>query len=120
MSGELEQLDLDDGFDALASPHRREIIQALGLQPCSISQLAARRELSLPAIHKHIKVLEAADLVSRRKIGRTNVLTLKPAALRPLQAWLGQFQTQWASEEATLENYEAYVSREPTTNQEER
>jgi len=68
--------DLNAVFDALANEHRREIIYVLGLQPCSISQLAELRGLSLPAIHKHVKVLENAGMVTRNKMGRTNFLTL--------------------------------------------
>jgi predicted transcriptional regulator len=51
--------NLDLLFGALANEHRREIIYSLGLQPSSISRLASLRGLSLPAIHKHITVLEA-------------------------------------------------------------
>jgi len=78
---------LDSVLEALANPHRREIIYVLGLQPCAISQLARMRGLSLPAIHKHIKILENAGLVSRRKTGRTTYLILNPRRLRLLQDW---------------------------------
>ena len=76
MSANHETEELDAIFEALANRHRREIVYVLGLHPCSISQLADMRGLSLPAIHKHIAVLERADLVSRRKLGRSNFLTL--------------------------------------------
>ena len=52
--------DLDAVFEALANAHRREIIYLLGLQPYAIHQLAEIRGLSLPAMHKHIKLLENA------------------------------------------------------------
>ena len=52
-----ETKGLDLLFEALANDHRRGIIYTLGLQPRSISQLADQEKLSLPAIHKHIKVL---------------------------------------------------------------
>ena len=80
--------DLDNVFEALANKHRREIIYVLSLQPCSISKLAFLRNLSLPAIHKHIEVLEKGGLVTRRKIGQTNFLTLNAASLSGLQDWL--------------------------------
>jgi DNA-binding transcriptional ArsR family regulator len=80
--------DLDNVFQALANKHRREIIYVLSLQPCSISKLAFLRNLSLPAIHKHIEVLEKGGLVTRRKIGQTNFLTLNPESFRALQDWL--------------------------------
>ena len=101
--------DLDRVFDAFANKHRREMVYVLGMQPHSISQLAEMRGLSLPAIHKHIKVLEDADMVIRKKIGRTNFLTLNRKSLRGLQNWLVQFQTHWGSERETLENYARYL-----------
>ena len=106
--------DLDSVFEALANKHRREIVYVLGLQPCSISQLASMRGLSLPAIHKHIKILENASMVRRKKIGRTNFLTLNRGSLRGLQDWLMQYHTYWSSEEETLENYAQYLGIEPT------
>jgi len=79
--------DLDIIFEALAHKHR-EIIYVLSLGPCSISKLAFLRNLSLPAIHKHIEILEKGGIVTRRKIGQTNFLTLNPTSLRGLQDWL--------------------------------
>lgn len=105
-----KQPDLDLLFEALASVHRREIIASLALQPYSIGQLAQMRELSLPAIHKHIKILEAAALIARRKIGRTNFLTMNRLALKGLQEWLTPYQTHWGSEAASLVNYQIFLS----------
>ncbi len=103
--------DLDDVFEALANKHRREIVYFLSLQPCSINRLASMRGLSLPAIHKHIKVLEKADLIIRRKIGRTNFLALNRQSLRGLQDWVNQYHAYWGSQEETLENYAEYLGR---------
>ena len=80
--------DLDIVFEALANKHRREIIYVLSLGPCSISKLAFLRNLSLPAIHKHIEILENGGMVTRRKIGQTNFLTLNRESLQGLQDWL--------------------------------
>lgn len=85
--------DLDNVFEALANKHRREIVYVLSLQPCSISKLAFLRNLSLPAIHKHIEVLEKGGMVTRRKIGQTNFLTLNRESLRGLQDWLIRINT---------------------------
>src|SRR3989338_4080577 len=101
--------DLDNVFEALANKHRREIIYVLSLQPYSISQLAAMRGLSLPAIHKHIKLLEEAGLIIRKKVGQTNFLTLNRLSLRGLQDWLMQYHTYWGSDGETLENYAKYL-----------
>ena len=106
-----KQQNLDIVFEALANKHRREIIYVLGLQPCSISYLASIRSLSLPAIYKHIKLLENANMILRKKIGRTNFLTLNRKSLRGLQDWLMQYHTYWGSDEETLENYAQYLGR---------
>jgi len=96
---------LDAVFDALAGARRREIVLALGRQPRSISQLAAMQDMSLPAIHKHIRVLEDAGLVIRRKFGRTTILALRRGPLGALQDWVLQFHPYWGDERETLENY---------------
>ena len=110
--------DLDIIFEALANKHRREIIYVLSLGPCSISKLAFLRNLSLPAIHKHIEILEKGGLILRKKIGQTNFLTLNRAALRGLQDWVMQYHTYWGNDEATLENYAQYLGRDETKKQE--
>ena len=104
--------DLDNVFEALANKHRREIIYVLGLQPHSTSQLASMRDLSLPAIHKHIKILENAGMIKAKKIGRTKFLTLNRKSLRGLQDWLMQYHTYWGTSEETLENYAKYLQKE--------
>lgn len=101
--------DLDSVFEAFANKHRREIIDALSLQPCSITYLASLRDLSLPAIHKHLKLLEKANLITRKKIGRTNVLTLNREPLRNLQTLLIKYHPYWGAQQETLENYAQYL-----------
>ncbi len=103
--------DLDVVFEALANKHRREIIYVLSVQPCSISRLAAMRNLSLPAIHKHIKILEKAGMINRKKIGRTNFLAFNRKSLSGLKDWAMQYHTYWGSDEETLENYAQYLER---------
>lgn len=103
--------DLSPVFDALANDHRRQIIRALALQPQSISQLASLQGLSLPAIHKHIRVLENAAMVRRRKIGRTNYLTLEREPLRRLTTWVEQFHPWWGTEGESLETYARYLGK---------
>jgi len=93
--------DLDKVFEALASKHRREIIYILSIEPCSISKLAFLRYLSLPAIHKHIEILEKGGMVSRKKIGQTNILTLNRESLRGLQDWLTRVNSTRAAMKLT-------------------
>ncbi len=86
------------------------MIQLLALQPHSISRLADIRGLSLPAINKHVRVLEEAGMVLRRKLGRTTFLALDRASIRSIQAWLGQSHAYWGTEKETLENYEPFLA----------
>ena len=99
--------DLDRLFAALGNGHRREIVHQLGLQPSPISRLAAARGLSLPAMTKHVHVLEAAGLVTRRKLGRTTFLALERAG-HPRPAGLARASSMrtGAPADETLENYE--------------
>ena len=109
------QDDLSKVFDALANEHRREIIYALAIQPRSISQLANTRGLTLPAIHKHVRVLEGAAMVERRKVGRTNYLALRRAPLQGLQSWVEQFHPWWGTDQESLETYLEHLGKDPTT-----
>lgn len=104
--------DLDATFNALANEHRRQMIHALALHPWSIGDLAEQRDLSLPAIHKHVKVLEGAGLIRRRKHGRTNFLALRRGALAGLQGWAGEFHTYWGNDEESLDNYVEFLGRQ--------
>ena len=112
--------DLDRLFGALANEHRREMVYLLGLQPNSISRLAAARGLSLPAMNKHVHVLEQAGLVTRRKLGRTTFLALDRSAIRGLQAWFARYHPYWGNENETLENYERYLATDPSKTEEDR
>lgn len=94
------------------------MIRLLALQPRSISQLAGLRGLSLPAIHKHVRMLEEAAMVSRRKLGRTNFLALEREPLSRLQAWTGQFHPWWGTDRETLENYVDALRRDSPSSEE--
>lgn len=84
-----------------------------------ISELARQRGFSLPAINKHIGILERSGLVERRKIGRTTYLTLKRQPLSLLHTWVEQFHPYWGHDDASYENYFDHLVRtsrpSPTT-----
>jgi len=113
---------LDSVFAALASRHRRQIVHMLALQPASIQQLARRIGISLTAIHRHVRVLEDAALVRRKKSGRVNFLAINRATMLRLQEWAQQYHAYWGSDEETLENYVAAIERaeRPTTDPEQK
>jgi DNA-binding transcriptional ArsR family regulator len=96
---------LDDIFTALANPKRREMVYMLSLRPANVTQLAQQTQLSLPAIHKHIRILEQSQLILRKKVGRTNFIALNKQSLLILQEWVMQYHAHWGNNHETLENY---------------
>lgn len=105
------EVTLDAVIAALANPHRRGVIELLALQPATIQQVASHVGLSLPAINRHLAVLEQAGLLQRRKSGRVNFLAIRRAGLRLLQHWLHDFHPGWGSDDDTLSNYIAALDR---------
>ena len=98
-------LGLDKTFNALSNSKRRGIVHDLSLSPATISQLARNHGSTLPAIHKHIRLLEDAQLIKRKKVGRTNFVALKPDSIALAQTWMMQYKTEWARGNASLTNY---------------
>jgi predicted transcriptional regulator len=96
---------LDTILGALANQKRRHIINILALNPGTISNLGRHTELSLPAIHKHMRILESADLIIRKKSGRTNFIALNSKTLGLAQSWIDQYKINWGSPESSLSNY---------------
>ena len=96
---------LDAAFLALSNGKRRGMVNTLSFQPATVTQLANEFDLSLPAMHKHIKLLEKADLILRKKAGRTNFVALNKQPLKQAQDYLMQYRTEWSNGEETLENY---------------
>ena len=88
--------ELDRAFGALADPTRRAIVTKLGHEEtCTISELAEPFDMSLPAVMKHIGVLENAGLLSREKTGRTVHCRLNLAPIRQAMEWLEETQLFW-------------------------
>ena len=104
-----ESKHLDAVFTALANKHRRAIAHRLSLQPSSISDLANVLKLSLPAIHKHIRVLEEAKLLQRKKSGRCNFLALNRDAFTALAGWIEGYHWYWGTNAESLENYVKWI-----------
>lgn len=84
----------DAVFTAIADPTRRRILELLDRQGEAVGELAARFEVSRPAISKHLKVLSDAGLVRARRTGRNNVYELEPAPFAAVRDWLDGFWTQ--------------------------
>ena len=101
----IDSPQLDHLFNALGHAKRRGMLNTLSFRPATVSQLAEEYSLSLPAIHKHIRVLEEARLIRRKKVGRTNFVALNRQSLKAAQDWIMQYRTDWGSDQETLENY---------------
>ncbi len=85
---------LDGTFGALADPTRRAIVLHLLAGEASVGELAAPHQMSLPAISKHISVLEEAGLVFKRKQGRQQYCRLATKPLNEIDAWLRRFRDE--------------------------
>jgi DNA-binding transcriptional ArsR family regulator len=101
---ENDAAQLDQVFTALADPTRRQLVRLLAEQDRSVSELAAPFDMSLAAVSKHIKVLEAAGIVSRRVDGRVHTLTLRPEALAGALDWITIYRQFWQRRLAALDD----------------
>lgn len=87
---------LDRLFGALADPTRRALLERLEqAEALTVSELAAPLPISLPAVLKHLEVLEAAGLIARRKQGRRVTCRLTAAPLEDAMGWLARYQRFW-------------------------
>jgi DNA-binding transcriptional ArsR family regulator len=82
-------------WSALSDPTRRAILERLTRGPTRVTELAAPFDMSLNAVSKHIKVLEAARLVRRTREGREHTLVLDPAPLREVARWASEVERFW-------------------------
>jgi DNA-binding transcriptional ArsR family regulator len=87
--------DLDLVFRALADPTRRVILKDLAGRERTVTQLAKPFRMSLVAVSKHLKVLERARLIQRRKDGSFHHLRLNPEALKSADEWLRHYEQFW-------------------------
>ena len=96
---------LDATFSALSDPTRRAIVARLAAGEATVGELASPFRISLPAISKHLRVLEDAGLLAREKIGRTHHCRLNAAPLRDATAWLMRYRQFWEDQFDALEAF---------------
>jgi DNA-binding transcriptional ArsR family regulator len=96
---------LDATFRALADPTRRGILADLSRGQASVSQLAGPYRISLPAVMKHLRVLERAGLLSQRKTGRVRRCRLSVQPLKRAASWLSQYRAFWENQFDALDRY---------------
>jgi DNA-binding transcriptional ArsR family regulator len=99
---------LDAVFAALSDPTRRAILRRLATEGATVSELAEPFAMSLPAISRHLRVLQDAGLVSRTKDGRIHHLRLEVDTLKQAIGWLEQYRQFW---DAKLDALEQFVAK---------
>jgi DNA-binding transcriptional ArsR family regulator len=92
-------------FSALADPTRRAILARLVLGETSVSELAEPFDMSLPAVSKHLKVLEHAGLISRSREAQWRPCRIEPEALIGVDSWLEDYRRLWNERFDRLEDY---------------
>ncbi len=96
---------LSTTFAALADPTRRAILAKLAVGESSVSDLAEPFDISLPAISRHLKVLEDAGLITRWREAQWRPCRLNPEKLRAVDAWLDDYRRFWEESFYRLEEY---------------
>jgi DNA-binding transcriptional ArsR family regulator len=96
---------LNRTFAALADPTRRRILEHLAHGDRCVTDLARPYSMSLPAVSKHLRVLEKAGLVSRRRRGRVHSLKLEARPMREAQAWIEDYRRFWEESFDRLDEY---------------
>jgi DNA-binding transcriptional ArsR family regulator len=96
---------LDATFGALADGTRRAILARLALGETSVTELAQPFSMSLPAVSKHLRVLEQAGLLKRQKDGRVHRCHIQAAPMRAAADWIGRYREFWEERFDALERY---------------
>jgi DNA-binding transcriptional ArsR family regulator len=86
---------LDAVFAALADPTRRAIIERLSRREARVTEVAEPFHMSLNAVSKHIRVLEASGVVERRRKGRDHILSINTRSLDEVDGWIGRTRRYW-------------------------
>ena len=96
---------LDAVFSALSDPTRRAILEKLADHECSVSELAKPFDMSLPAISKHLRVLEDSGLIMREKDGRVHRMTLNSKPMKEALRWMERYRRFWEARFDELDRY---------------
>jgi DNA-binding transcriptional ArsR family regulator len=106
--------DLDETFAALADPTRRAILARLAAGEATVGELAEPFAMSLPAISRHLKVLERAGLIGRSRRAQSRPCRLTPEPLADAAEWIGRHRQAWEESLDRLDEYLAGLqSRDP-------
>lgn len=104
-------------FAALADPTRRAILARLTAGEISVTELAEPFEMSLPAVTKHLQVLERAGLVSRSRHAQWRPCKLEAAPLKDASGWIDEYRQYWEASLDRLDSYLQRLQKEPADDQ---
>lgn len=102
---------IDRVFAALADPTRRAILERLADGDTPVAALAAPHAMSAPAISKHLRALEQAGLIARRRVGRAHLISAEPAPAEAAARWIETYAAHWR---ARFEAVDAYLAMKGT------
>lgn len=96
---------LNECFSALADPTRRAILAQLRQREMSVNELAEPFSMSLPAISRHLKVLEKSGLISRSRTAQRRPARFEPQAMKAVSDWVDQYRVFWDASFDRLDSY---------------
>jgi DNA-binding transcriptional ArsR family regulator len=108
---------LSNTFAALADPTRRAILARLALGECSVNELAEPFDMSLPAVSKHLRVLERAGLIAQRRDAQRRPCRIQATPLKQVADWAEHYRELW---EKRLDRLEDYLNELQTIQSKER
>jgi DNA-binding transcriptional ArsR family regulator len=104
----IAKLSLDTAFAALSDPTRRAILARLALGETSVTELAKPFAMSLPAVSKHLKVLERAGLIARGREAQWRPCRIEPRALKDIDDWLNHYRRFF---DESFDRLDAYLQK---------
>lgn len=90
----LPPVEFDRLFQALADPYRRSMVERLAKGPATVTELASPAQVGLPAVLKHLRILEEGGIVISEKQGRVRTFRMQQSAFDPINAWINQRQRE--------------------------
>jgi DNA-binding transcriptional ArsR family regulator len=103
-------MNLDTAYAALADPTRRAILTRLALGEATVGKIAEPFPISGPAISRHLKVLEEAQLIARTRNGQQLICRLNPEGLKTAQEWLDHYRAFWTG---AFDRLEIHLKQKP-------
>ncbi len=85
-----------DPFNAVAEPKRRKVLETIGTEELSVSEIVERLGWNQPTVSKHLGVLKQVGLVSERRVGRQRLYRINAERLKPIYDWVSPFERYWS------------------------